>query len=157
MAETLFDEGLDTILGVFPKNGTNFANLYVGLFTSQSASTVGARTLTLTGDVGTTGSGETIIEASGGGYSRKAIPAASWGAASTNGSGRRITATQVSFDESNAAFDVTQINGYFITTQSSGYGSGVLIGQANFDDGAPAIVNSAGVIVRVTPSLQLNV
>lgn len=150
MAETLFDEGIDHIFGIWPKNGVNDATLYIGLFTSQSASTVAARTTTMAG------LGTDIVEASGGGYARKAIAAGSWGAPVTNGAGRRITASQVSFDESTAAYGVTNVNGFFICTVATGT-AGVLIGQANFDDGAPAVVNSAGIIVRVTPSLQFNV
>lgn len=46
MAEIFVDEGLDAVLAVFPKNGTNYANLYMGLFTSQTATTVPARTAT---------------------------------------------------------------------------------------------------------------
>lgn len=151
MAETLFDEGIDHIFGVWPKNGTNDATLYIGLFTSQTSTTVAARTITMAGDLGTT-----LVEATGGGYARKAIAAGSWSAPSTNGSGRKITAAQVSFDESTAAYSVNNVNGFFICTVATG-SAGVLIGMANFDDGAPAVVNSAGIIVRVTPSLQLNV
>jgi hypothetical protein len=91
MAEIFTDEGIDTIMGVMPKNGTNFATLYCGLFTSQSATTVPARTAT----GGASPSGWT--EAAYTSYARQSIAAASWGAQATNGSGRKTTAGQVTF------------------------------------------------------------
>src|SRR4051812_46064208 len=41
MAEIVPDEGLNLMLGIYPKNGTNLATTYLGLFTSDTASTVG--------------------------------------------------------------------------------------------------------------------
>jgi len=47
MAEIFPNEGLDYILGVIPKAGTTPTTLYLGLFTSQTASTVLTQTANL--------------------------------------------------------------------------------------------------------------
>lgn len=148
MAEIYTDEGIDTIHGVFPKNGTNFANLYMGLFTSQTASTVPGRDAT----GGAAPSGWT--EATGTDYARQAIAAASWGAPATNGNGRRITAGQVTFPAAGAGGWGT-VNGYFLATTSASGASDKIICFCNFDDTTAVTLNEFDVI-RVTPSLQLD-
>ena len=40
MAEIFPDEGLDAIMGIFPKNGATLRSFYIGLFTSNTAVTV---------------------------------------------------------------------------------------------------------------------
>jgi hypothetical protein len=145
MAEIFTDEGIDTMQGVFPKNGTNFATLYCGLFTSQTASTVPARTAT----GGTTPSGWT--EAAFTNYARQSIAAASWGAPSTNGNGRKITAGQVTFPTVGATGSL--VNGFFIATTSASGASDKIIYFANFDDGAASDLHTNDAI-KVTPSMQ---
>jgi hypothetical protein len=148
MAEIFPDEGLDKIMGIWPKNGTNTASLYIGLFTTQTASTVPARTAT----GGASPSGWT--EATGTSYARQAIAAASWGAASTNGNGRKITAGQVTFPTVGAGGWGT-VNGFFIATASASGASDVVIYFANFDD-TTARTLSASDVIKVTPSMQLD-
>ena len=82
MAEIFTDEGLDKILGIVPKNGTNVSSLYIGLFTSQTASTVPARTAV----GGAAPSGWT--EATGTSYARQAIAAGLVGLLRNPGRGR---------------------------------------------------------------------
>lgn len=149
MAETFFDEGLDKILGIFPKNGTNLATLYIGLFTSQTASTVPARTAT--GGAAPSG----ITEATGTSYARQAIAAASWGAAATNGSGRKISAGQVTFPAAGAGGWGTA-NGFFIASLSASGAGDTLIFAANFDDTTAVTLNATDVI-KITPSMQFDV
>ena len=148
MAEIFVDEGLDKIMGIFPKNGTNVATLYIGLFTSQTATTVPARTAT----GGASPSGWT--EATGTSYARQSIAAASWGAAATNGSGRRTSAAQVTFPTVGAGGWGT-VNGFFIATNSASGSGDTIIYFANFDDSTAVTLNAADVI-KVTPSMQLD-
>jgi hypothetical protein len=147
MAEIFTDEGIDTIMGVMPKNGTNFATLYCGLFTSQSATTVPARTAT----GGASPSGWT--EAAYTSYARQSIAAASWGAQATNGSGRKTTAGQVTFPTVGATGAL--VNGFFIATTSASGASDKILYFANFDDGAAVDLHTNDVI-KVTPSMQFD-
>ena len=148
MAEIFVDEGLDTIHGVFPKNGSNFASLYIGLFTSQTATTVPARTAT--GGAAPSG----WVEATGTSYARQAIAAASWGAPSTDGNGRKITAGQVTFPTVGAGGWGTA-NGFFIATMVSSQAGDKIIYFANFDDLTAAVLN-VNDIIKVTPSMKFD-
>lgn len=148
MSEIFPDEGLDAILAVFPKNGTNYANLYLGLFTSQTANTVPARTAT----GGAVPAGWT--EAAGTSYARATVAAADWGSPSTNGSGRKITASQYTFPTVGAGGWGTA-NGFFLATQSASGASDKIVYFANFDD-VTAVTLNAGDVIKVTPSMQYN-
>lgn len=144
--EVFVDEGLDHILGIWPKNGSNDGTLYIGLFTSQTATTVPARTATNIGQVG-------WVEATGTDYARQSIAAASWGSPSTVGSGRRVTASQVTFPTvGSGGWGV--VNGFLLAT-SVDQTSGSIIYFANFDDGtAKTLV--AGSVEKITPSIQFD-
>lgn len=148
MAEIFVDEGLDAILGIVPKNGTNLANTYLGLFKSQTPTTVPARTAT----GGASPSGWS--EVTGTGYARQAIPAASWGAPATNGSGRRTTGPQVTFTATGGPWDAA--NGFFIATQSASGASDVIIYFANFDTGVARQLQASGDTLKVTPTMQMD-
>lgn len=151
MAETHTDEGLDYMLGVLFKGGTVDSSLYVGLFTSQTATTVPARTAT----GGASPSGWTEMTASSGTYARIAIATGDWGAAATNGSGRRISlsaAKQFTGFVSSAA-----ANGFFVATNAtSGVGDTVLF-FANFDSGAARSLASVSDTLDVTVREQFDV
>jgi hypothetical protein len=135
------DEGLDYLLAIFPKNGTNIATTYLGLFTSQTATTVPAATAVLA-----TASG--VTEATGGGYARQSIAAADWGAnAAASPNGRKTTATQKAFPQLSAS--IGSVNGIIVATALT---AGIGLGYANFDDGN-AIVTQTNDIVRGTPTL----
>lgn len=146
MAEIFVDEGLDAIMGIFPKNGANLATLYIGLFTSQTPTTVPTRAAQNVGPVGWT-------EAAGTGYARQSIAAASWGAPSTNGNGRKITAGQVTFPTVGAG-GWGVVNGFFIASTVD-QASGVIIYFANFDDVTAKPMN-VGAVEKVTPSMQFD-
>ena len=150
MAEIFPDESLDFILSETFKGGTQDTTLYLGLFTSQTATTVPARTAT----GGATPSGWTEMTASSGSYARIAIPTSDWGAASTNGSGRKISLsaakTFTGFVSSAAA------NGYFIATNAaSGAGDTVLL-FANFDSGVARSLATVSDQLSITPTVQLD-
>lgn len=143
MASLLTDEGLDALSAVIPKNGTNYSSLYLGLFSSQTSSTVPARTAT----GGASPSGWT--EVTGTGYARIAIAAADWGSPSTSGAGRLITASQKTFTAGGAW---TTANGFFIATLSASGAGDKIIVFANFDSGLPRTLANTDT-EKVTPSI----
>lgn len=157
MAEILPDEGLDFLLGIFPKNGTNAANLYLGLFKGGSATTVPARSATLA-TMGGTFAEVTTTDYPG--YARVAIPAADWGAIATESiwaaaggvtDARVVTAAQKSFAAAtSAATPSAAINGFFVASAST---LGVAVLYSNFDDTTGISSLALGDVVRVTPKL----
>lgn len=150
MAEIIPDEGLDYMLSALFKGGTVDTTLYLGLFTSQTASTVPARTAT----GGATPSGWTEMTASSGTYARIALATGDWGAAATNGSGRRISLsaakTFTGFVSAAAA------NGFFIATNSASGAGDTVLAFANFDSGVARSLATTGDQLSVTPSMQLD-
>jgi hypothetical protein len=149
MAEIYPDEGLDYIMGVWLKNGTPPATLYVGLFTSQTATTVPARSAT----GGASPSGWTEMSASSGSYARQSIAAASWGAQATNGDGRRSTGPQVTFT---GFVGAAAANGFFIATNSAAGSGDKVLFFANFDSGQARSALTTSDQIKVTPSAQQN-
>ena len=148
MAEVIPDEGLDYILAIFPKNGTNIATTYLGLFTSQTASTVPGASAVLATSTG-------VTEAAYTSYARQSIAAASWGATGAKTiwtqSARGTTAGQVSMPAATASY-ATAINGFFIATAST---AGVALMYSNFDDTTAVSSMAIGDIIRVTPTFGL--
>jgi hypothetical protein len=134
-------------MAVFPKNGANYATLYLGLFTSQTATTVPARGATS----GASPSGWT--EASGTNYARLPLASSDWGAQTTDATGRKTTAVQVAFDAAGSGGWGT-VNGFFLATQSAAGASDKIIYFANFDDETAVLIN-AGDILKITASLML--
>lgn len=135
MASIYTDAGVQAILAVFPQNGTGYATLYLGLFTSQTETTVPAPDT------------PSWTEASGAGYARQPVAAADWGAPEADGGGWKVTAAQVTFPT--AAGGWGRANGFFLATDAT---AGTVIYFANFDDGQGVTIG-AGDIVRVTPSM----
>ena len=151
MAETLTDEGLDYMLGVLFKGGTVDTTLYIGLFTSASASTVPARTAT----GGASPSGWTEMTASSGSYARIAISTSDWGSAATNGSGRRISLS--SAKQFTGFVGAAAANGYFIATNSASGAGDTIIGFSNFDSGVARTFATTSDQLNVTPRIQLDI
>lgn len=149
MAETFTDEGIDKIMGIVPKNGTNVASLYIGLFTGLTGSTVPARTAT----GGASPAGWT--EVTGTSYARQQILAASWGAQSTDGNGRKSTAGQVTFPTAGAG-GWTRADGFFLATNSASGAGDVTIFFANFDD-TTSVTLASGDVIKVTPTWKQEV
>lgn len=160
MAEQFTDEGNELLERNYPQQATTpAATLYVGLFLCNgallTASTVGSSNHTLA----------SIIEptSAGGSYARQPVPAASWAGPTRVGSGVRVIGPTVSFLETATAYQPTHaVGGFFITdSPTAGLGGGttharICVGLANFDSGAPIVVNQAGIIVRVVPFWQQN-
>lgn len=138
-ASMMPDEGLDIILGQFPKDTAKYTSpLQLALFTSQTASTVITHAQTLAN----------ITESAYTNYARQALAAATWGAVAerpTN-AGRQSTYPQVTFPTVGATGST--VNGFHIT--NNGYT--VVIGQANFDD-VTAVVLALNDVIKVTPTI----
>jgi hypothetical protein len=141
-AEVFPNVGLQFLHDWFPRQAiTAPATLYVGLFTNFTATTVAS----MDAGIGS------IVEPGAGGYTRMAVPAASWLGAASIAGGVIATGAQVSFPETTAAYTPTHaVNGYFLTDKASG--SAALIAMSNFSTDAAIIVNQAGIVVRVTPA-----
>lgn len=136
MAQIVVDEGLDLILGQFPKDTVKYTSpLLLCLFTSQTASTVQAHTGTLAG----------LTETTYTSYAAQNLAAATWGAAAERPTnlGRQSTYPQVTFPTVGATG--ATINGFYIANN----GDTILIGQANFDD-TTAVVLATNDIIKVT-------
>ena len=150
MAEIIPDEGLDYMLGVLFKAGTVDTTLFVGLFTSQTASTVPARTAT----GGASPSGWTEMTASSGTYARIAVATGDWGAASTNGNGRKIA---LSAAKTFTGFvGAAAANGLFIATHAASGAGDTVLYFANFDSGVARTMATVNDTLDLTPSMQLD-
>lgn len=145
MAEIFPDEGLNAILAIFPKNGAGLANLYIGFFTSQTASTVPGASAVLSTNTG-------VTEASGTSYARTAVAAAAWGAnAAGSPDGRKTTASATATPAVGAGGWGT-LNGFFLASTLTA-GTGVAIYYSNFASGL-AIPTSVGDVITVTPYIE---
>lgn len=138
MAQMVPTAGLDVILGQFPKSDTRLTTLYLGLFTSQTASTV----------ITSAQNGTNITEATFTNYAAQALATATWGAQGAVTNGRGTTYPQVTFPTAGSA---QTINGFFLKTANVALSATNLVGQANFDDitAVPLAVND---VVKVTPT-----
>src|SRR5882757_5029254 len=107
MAEIWPSAGLDAVIAIFPKNGTNLATTTLRLFTNFTPTTVGSRTQGATSD---------YTEPSAGAYATQSIAAASWGANAdyNTNQGRQTTAAQVTFPTATATWGT--VNGFHLTT-----------------------------------------
>jgi hypothetical protein len=147
MAETYTNNGLDYMYNATFRAATQIATFYVGLFVSQTQSTVPASTAS------GSGSGWTEVTASSGTYARQAIPGASIpSAADVGGSARGSTWAQVTFTgfTTNPA---SPINGFVILSGSVASTASPLF-FANFDSGASRALASASDTLAVTPATR---
>lgn len=142
MAEIFPDEGLDIILEIFPRGGTNLSTTYLSLFTTFTASTVGTSSSVADG----------YTEPSGNAYARQSIAAASWGAIAAGTGGRKTTAAQVTFPTATGSWGT--VNGFWLANQSSATGDKCIF-ACNFDD-TTAVTIATNDVIRVTPTIQYN-
>ena len=142
MAEVFPDEGLDIILNIFPRGGTNLTTTYLCLFTSFTASTVGSSSQ----------GADSYTEPAGNAYARQSIAAASWGAPTAGTGGRKTTAAQVTFPTATGSWGT--VNGFWLADILSTTGDKTIF-SANFDD-TTAISPQTGDVVRVTATMQAN-
>ena len=154
MAEIFPDEGLDYILGIVPKNGTNIATTYVGLFTNTAGTAVPANTATLAAMGGSfaecaTGAWST--------YARQSHASTGWGAAGAqtiwSQAGRGVVGTQVSFPAPSSSYSpANPIAGFFLATAVTA-GTGLF--YSNFSDSSTIASLAIGDVVKVTPTFGL--
>lgn len=141
-------EGLDYLVTLAVKTGTAPTSLWLGLFTSQTATTVPAASAVLATSTG-------VTEAAYTSYARVEVPDADWGAVGDDTiwttAVRAATAAQKSFPAAGAAY-ATAINGFFLATAAT---AGVAIYHSNFDDTTAIASLALGDIVRVTPKFGL--
>lgn len=150
MAEICPDEGLDYMLGVLFKAGTVDTTLFLGLFTSQTPTTCPARTAT----GGASPSGWTEMVASSGSYARIALATGDWGAAATNGSGRRLA---LSAAKTFTGFvGAAAANGFFIATNSASGAGDTILAFSNFDSGVARNLANVSDQLQLTPRMQLD-
>lgn len=144
MAAIFPDTGLDIFLGQFPKNATRLTSVFLGLFTSQTASTVITHAQT----------GSNVTETAFTNYAQQTLATATWGAQAEylTTLGRVTTYPQVTFPTVGATG--ATINGFFILSTNAAPGASNLIAQANFDD-VTAVVLALNDIIKVTPSIAL--
>lgn len=146
--EIIPDEGLDFFINVMVKGGTAPANTYVGLFTSQTATTTPASTAVLSTSTG-------VTEAAPGGYARQTVSAASWGTIGAktiwSQTGRGTTATQVVFPAATSAYAVA-INGFLLASAST---AGIGLLYSNFDDSTAVPSMAIGDIIKITPTFGM--
>ncbi len=140
MAYMFPDEGLDIVLGQFPKNDTRITSVDLCLFTSQTASTVMTHAQAKAN----------VTETSYTSYARQALATATWGALAEYSTtlGRMTTYPQITFPTVGATGAV--INGFFIGNT----GAVKVIAQANFDD-VTAVTLATNDVIKVTPSIVL--
>ena len=143
MAEIWPDAGLDLVLGIFPKGGTNITTTYLGLFTTFTASTVGSASQGSTTD---------YTEPSGNAYARQSLAAATWGAIAAGTGGRKTTYSQVTFPTATGSWGT--INGFFVNNASA-TGAQTVFFAANFDD-TTAVAIQTNDVIKVTPTAQYN-
>lgn len=146
-AEIFPDEGLDHLLNKVPRATTAIQTAYfLGLFTTQTASTVPARTEALAGAL--------VGEPTAGAYARVSVANTDWAAIATSGAGRRTTSAQKSFPASTGAWGT--INGFFLANQLAAGAGSIALFFANFDDLASVNVNAAGYTIQITPFFHID-
>ena len=143
MAETFTDEGLDLVLDIFPRGGTNLTTTYLALFTAFTATTVGA----------TTSTANDYTEPDFGAYARQSVAAADWGAIAAGTGGRKTTAAQKTFPTATSNASAT-VKGFWLANQLSATGDKAIF-AANFDDTTAVQINTND-IIKVTPTYQAN-
>jgi hypothetical protein len=156
MANHIFpDEGLDVIFGIVPKNGTNLATTYLGLFTGGAGTTVPANTATVAAMGGSFAEVTTGVSPTGWpAYARQSIAAASWGASGAQTiwtlAARGAAAGQVVFTTPAAVYTPTNsIGGFFIADALT---AGHALLYSNFTDLTPIATLAIGDLVKVTPT-----
>ncbi len=135
------DEGLRTLLEVFPRAQARPMTVWVGLFTSQDAESVPARSAVLA-------TGKGVTEAAGYDYRRQQLDAHEWGEPTlTPGGIWTSTAVPVEFPPVGPG-GWGEIHGFFLASTDV---AGVAFFYANFDDEEP-IPSGVSDLITVTPT-----
>jgi hypothetical protein len=144
MAYMFPDVGLDIFLGQFPKDATRLTAVFLGLFSSHTASTVITHAQT----------GTSITESAWTNYARQSLATATWGAQAEYSTtlGRMTTYPQVTFPTVGATGGT--VNGFSLVSTNAAPGATNIIAQANFDD-VTAVVLATNDVIKVTPTIVL--
>ena len=136
------DAGLDFLLGQWPKGSTQNTTSYLGLHTSQTATTVITHAQNGTNVTGTSYTS----------YAAQALAAATWGAAAeySTDQGRQSTYPQVTFPTVGATG--ATINGWFIKSANAALDANNLIVESTFSDEA-AVLLATNDVIKVAPTL----
>ncbi len=162
MADVFPDEGLDALLAIVPKLGTNPIQMFVGLYTAQGGVSIPANNalLAVAGNVFSQGCKE-VSATQWTTYARQTIIAAGWGAqaASTvwSTSGRIVTASSaLTFPAPTVGYNPTpdSIAGFFLANASFA-NSGLAYYYSNFGDSSLIATLSIGDLVKVTPTFGI--
>lgn len=152
MAESFQAEGVDYILGMFPRSASTVpANLWCALiFTSasNSASTVPSTSATASPITG-------WVEASYTGYTRMVVAGSNWSIPAASNTGRITTNCQLTFPTVGAVPPASAIAGFAICGASVPQNNDKVIFIANFNDQTPVTLATNDVI-KVTPSWELD-
>lgn len=143
MAEIWPDEGVDIVLEIFPRGGTNLTTTYLALFTAFTASTVGTASQT----------GGAYTEPNFGAYARQSITSGEWGSIAAGTGGRKTAAAQKTFPTATSAASAST-NGFWVTNSTT-TGNMKCIFAASFDDTTAVQINTNDVI-KVTATAQAN-
>lgn len=141
------DEGLDYLFEIVPRD-LNIAPsvLYVGLFTSQTFSTVPDRDAVLDTQTGVTEQPNTD------GYARQAVNGFDWSAPTTVGTGRGIVGPPLTFTNTDMVNPWATANGWFLSSHAA-WADGIAIYYSNFFAGA-AVTVAAGDSFLLVPRWQ---
>ncbi len=94
------------------------------------------------------------MTASSGSYARIAIATGDWGAAATNGNGRRIALSAAK--QFTGFVGAAAANGFFIATNSASGAGDTLICFSNFDSGVARTMAAVGDQLNITPRMQFD-
>jgi hypothetical protein len=145
MAETFTNDGLDHIYNIYYRAGTPLTFFYVGLFVSQTPTTVPASTAS------GAAAGWEEIGASTGTYARQIVAASLISAAGNIGGSARGSAwPQVTFT---GFTGLSPANGYAILSAST-IGAGSPFAFANFDSAASRAFSSVSDSLALTPTAK---
>jgi len=148
MAETFTEGGLNYLVNVgLHGAAASLLNFYVGLFNSQTQSTVPASTAS------GASTGWTEVTASSGTYARQAVAASATGAGSGN-SGAWVSGWPAVTFTGFTTNPASPANGFFIASGSVG-SAGSPLAFANFDSGASRSLASVSDTLQVTPTVKL--
>lgn len=149
MAEIFIDVGIQHIQAIWPKNGTNDAVLYLGLF--GGATTTSGTVPPHDATAGASPGGWT--EVTGNGYARRVISAAQWGISAVTALGGNTGLKVTGLPQAWTATGTWMVcNGMFLASNTASVASDTAIWFANFDDLIAVTLNS-GDTITVTPAM----
>lgn len=159
MADLFPDEGLDWLLGIVPKNGTNATQTFLGLYTATGGTSTPQNNAVLSAQTITNGLGcKEVSTVQWSTYIRITVPSGSWGAQSASTvwstSGRIVTSGAACvFPAPSGAYNPSpdSLAGFFLSNNSIP-NQGIGIYYSNFSDSSLIASMAIGDVVKVTPT-----